>query len=289
MSIGGALKMCEALEVSPEDVVFLPLSFYLRSPSIGTFTRTDYVAGGRCSTCQTRSRSKRRRSKSCARSCWRNKPLRLERVAQEKADPATASSANKGLYEKVYEYTYAFARREGQKSLALENALAFWDLILPASPTFKKEGSDGMFTQHQLELWKKFLSEHTGGRAVSKDTWTQFLDFTREINADFSNHDFDGKQCYYQRTIQSHLLILVLFLCSRVRSGLAIGHRRLCHVGQGQHGSRRHGHKLTPRQPPQSSRHLSLTAHTALREIQQHQSRSVQRQGSQSHASERRR
>ncbi|CDR99868.1 hypothetical protein, partial [Sporisorium scitamineum] len=38
ISIGGALRMCEALEVSPEDVVFLPLSFYLKSPSIGTFT-----------------------------------------------------------------------------------------------------------------------------------------------------------------------------------------------------------------------------------------------------------
>lgn len=289
MSIGGALKMCEALEVSPEDVVFLPLSFYLRSPSIGTFTRTDYVAGWKMLDLSDTLEKQKKTIEKLRQELLENKPLRLERVAQEKADPATASSANKGLYEKVYEYTYAFARREGQKSLALENALAFWDLILPASPTFKKEGSDGMFTQHQLELWKKFLSEHTGGRAVSKDTWTQFLDFTREINADFSNHDFDGKQCYYQRPIQSHLLILVLFLCSRVRSGLAIGHRRLCHVGQGQHGSRRHGHKLTPRQPPQSSRHLSLTAHTALREIQQHQSRSVQRQGSQSHASERRR
>ncbi|KAI3479485.1 hypothetical protein L1887_58443 [Cichorium endivia] len=110
MSIGGALKMCEALEVSPEDVVFLPLSFYLRSPSIGTFTRTDYVAGWKMLDLSDTLEKQKKTIEKLRQELLENKPLRLERVAQEKADPATASSANKGLYEKVYEYTYAFAR-----------------------------------------------------------------------------------------------------------------------------------------------------------------------------------
>lgn len=193
LSIGGALKMCEALEVSPEDVVFLPLSYYLKSPSIGTFNRTDYVNGWKMLDLSDTIEKQKKTLEQLRTELLDNKPLRLERIAEEKSNPATASSANKGLYEKVYEYTYAFARREGQKSLALENALAFWDLILPASPTFQREGSQGTFTRAQLELWKKFLTEQTGGRAVSKDTWTQFLDFTKEINQDFSNHDFDGE------------------------------------------------------------------------------------------------
>jgi DCN1-like protein 1/2 len=193
ISIGGALKMCEALDVSPEDVVFLPLSYYLKSPSIGTFTRADYVNGWKMLDLSDTIEKQKKTLGKLRQELLENRPLRLERLAEEKANAVTASSANKGLYEKVYEYTYGFARREGQKSLALENALAFWDLILPASPTFQREGSDGSFTQHQFELWKRFLSEQTGGRAVSKDTWTQFLDFTKEINQDFSNHDFDGK------------------------------------------------------------------------------------------------
>lgn len=197
LSIGGALKMCEALEVSPEDVVFLPLSYYLKSPSIGTFTRNDYVNGWKMLDLSDTIEKQQKTLEKLRQELLENKPLRLERIAEEKSNPATASSANKGLYEKVYEYTYGFARREGQKSLALENALAFWDLILPASPTFQREGSSGTFTQQQLDLWKRFLSEQTGGRAVSKDTWVQFLDFTKEINSDFSNHDFDGK--YYSR------------------------------------------------------------------------------------------
>lgn len=193
MSIAGALKMCEALEVSPEDVVFLPLSYYLKSPSIGTFTRNDYINGWKMLDLSDTINKQQKTLEKLRKELLENKPLRLERMAEEKSNPATASSANKGLYEKVYEYTYGFARKEGQKSLALENALAFWDLILPASPTFQREGGSGTFAQQHLDQWKKFLSEQTGGRAVSKDTWVQFLDFTKEINQDFSNHDFDGK------------------------------------------------------------------------------------------------
>lgn len=199
ISIGGALKMCEALEVSPEDVVFLPLSYYLKSASMGTFTREGYINGWKMLDLSDTIDKQKKTLEKLRQELLDNKPLRLERIAQEKSNPATASGANKGLYEKVYEYTYAFARREGQKSLALENALAFWDLVLPASPTFQRAGSQGTFTQAQLYLWKRFLSEQTRGRAVSKDTWMQFLDFTKEINSDFSNHDFDGKLLRYDK------------------------------------------------------------------------------------------
>ncbi len=279
MSIGGALKMCEALEVSPEDVVFLPLSFYLRSPSIGTFTRTDYVAGWKMLDLSDTLEKQKKTIEKLRQELLENKPLRLERVAQEKADPATASSANKGLYEKVYEYTYAFARQEGQKSLALENALAFWDLILPASPTFKKEGSDGTFTQHQLDLWKKFLSEHTGGRAISKDTWTQFLDFTREINADFSNHDFDGKHPCPPQLIEGYLLMLFV-----PRHLQRLGHRSSTTLSCGPRTTWQPTAwtQVDPRRLPHPT---SVSDHATLTcaKIQQHQSRSVQRQASQSH------
>lgn len=199
ISIGGALKMCEALEVSPEDVVFLPLSYYLKSASMGTFTREGYINGWKMLDLSDTIDKQKKTLEKLRQELLDNKPLRLERIAQEKSNPATAPGANKGLYEKVYEYTYAFARREGQKSLALENALAFWDLVLPASPTFQRAGSQGTFTQAQLDLWKRFLSEQTRGRAVSKDTWMQFLDFTKEINSDFSNHDFDGKLLRYDK------------------------------------------------------------------------------------------
>lgn len=75
-------------------------------------------------------------------------------------------------------------------STALETALAFWDLLLPSSPTFSTNG--GSFTQQQLDLWKEYLTETTNNRAVSKDTWSLFLDFTRDIDPEFDTHDVDA-------------------------------------------------------------------------------------------------
>lgn len=79
-----------------------------------------------------------------------------------------------------------------QSAAALDTALAFWDLLMPHSPTFEGSAAGGTFTQHQLDLWKRFLTETTNGRAVSKDTWSLFLDFTRDIDPTFESHDFDA-------------------------------------------------------------------------------------------------
>jgi hypothetical protein len=57
----------------------------------------------------------------------------------------------------------------GTPLTALESALAFWDLIMPSSPTYGD--APNKFSPRQLELWKTFLSEKGNGRAVSKDTW----------------------------------------------------------------------------------------------------------------------
>lgn len=62
---------------------------------------------------------------------------------------------------------------------------------MPYSPSFGEGAND--FTARQLELWKRFLTEKGNGRAISKDTWMLFLDFTKEIDSTFKSHDFDGK------------------------------------------------------------------------------------------------
>ncbi|CEH12478.1 Uncharacterized conserved protein [Ceraceosorus bombacis] len=114
----------------------------------------------------------------------------LERDAEVRG--ALASEGKGGLFARVYDWVYAYARDEGQKSLKLDTAVAFWRLLLPISPSYAREGSSGRFTSRQLDLWEKYLTNETGGRAISKDTWTLFLDFTKEIDADFKEHDFDA-------------------------------------------------------------------------------------------------
>lgn len=75
---------------------------------------------------------------------------------------------------------------------AQDTANAFWDMLIPLSPTFKGN-KNGRFTQRQLDLWKKFLSIKVPGRSITKDVWTLFLEFTSIVDPDFIDHDEDGE------------------------------------------------------------------------------------------------
>ena len=80
---------------------------------------------------------------------------------------------------------------------ALDLALTFWDLLLPYAPTYDADGTRASagapsFSAAQYELWKRFLTSASHVQVISKDTWSQFLEFTREIDPKFANHDFEA-------------------------------------------------------------------------------------------------
>nr|KAJ3399664.1 DCN1-like protein 1 [Polyrhizophydium stewartii] len=94
----------------------------------------------------------------------------VARMRDELNDPDSA--------KKIYLFTFNFAKQSNQKTLSLESAIAFWDLLLA-----------GKYTH--LDLWKQFLEE-THGKSITKDTWALFWDFVETAKDDFSNHDDDG-------------------------------------------------------------------------------------------------
>ena len=105
------MEYCSQLEVSPEDVVLLALSFYLQSPTMGKFKRNEFISGWRTladgtAACDSIEGQKKRLPKLLEE---------LQKDAHVKGELAT--KAKGGLYKRVYEYTYSFARPEGQKSL----------------------------------------------------------------------------------------------------------------------------------------------------------------------------
>ena len=66
----------------------------------------------------------------------------------------------------VYNYAYMFSREKGQKCVQLDMAIGMWQLL---------------FTQRPwplLDAWCSFLQTHHK-HAISKDTWTQLLDFIK--------------------------------------------------------------------------------------------------------------
>jgi DCN1-like protein 1/2 len=179
ITVDGTLSLCKDLGVDPEDVVLLAVACELQSPSVGRWKKAGWLQG------------------------WRG--LSVESFEGMKA---TIPRLRKKLgsdpvyFRRVYIYTFEFARAEGQRSLGLELALAFWGLLLPhglkggALRSQDPGGDDlmkvdGGWTEEHTQLWYEFLSEkHIKG--ISKDTWAMFLAFLRSIDAKFETYDIYG-------------------------------------------------------------------------------------------------
>ncbi|KAG6910367.1 hypothetical protein DXG01_011082 [Tephrocybe rancida] len=182
ITVDGTIKLCEDLDVNPEDVVLLAVAFELKSPRVGEWTRQGWTDG------------------------W--KALGVDSIAAMKAvlPKLKAKLSNDPAYfRKVYNHTFDFARSEGQRSLGVETAQAFWGLLLPhglkgdALSHQKAESSDGDVSMEYEEGWRPeyvqwwfdFLNEK-GGKGVSKDTWIMFLAFLRTIDSKFENYHEEG-------------------------------------------------------------------------------------------------
>lgn len=90
--------------------------------------------------------------------------------------------ADSEYFRRVYIYTFDFGRAEGQRSLPIEIALAFWGLLLPMGlkggacgvddSMMKVDGGGGGWTEEHSQLWYDFLGEKKNIKGISKDTWT---------------------------------------------------------------------------------------------------------------------
>ncbi|CEP21421.1 Defective in cullin neddylation protein 1 [Cyberlindnera jadinii] len=73
--------------------------------------------------------------------------------------------------KKVYKFTFGFLLEDGQKTLPLETAIAYWDLLL--TPVYGAK----------VGIWCDFLNE-SWKRAISKDTWNMFYVFLQDWDKD---------------------------------------------------------------------------------------------------------
>ncbi|RDB17739.1 Defective in cullin neddylation protein 1 [Hypsizygus marmoreus] len=182
ITVDGTIKLCEDLGVNPEDVVLLAVAYELKSPRVGEWKKQGWIEGWKGIGCDSIPAMKAAL------------PLLRDKLAR---DPT--------YFRKVYNHTFDFARSEGQRSLGIETAQAFWGLLLPhglqggALSHTTDSGNDEDVSMEQEDGWKPefvqwwfdFLTEK-GGKGVSKDTWAMFLDFVRTINSTFSNYDMEA-------------------------------------------------------------------------------------------------
>lgn len=95
------------------------------------------------------------------------------KLAQWKQDIKDAS-----IYKQFYTYVFDYTKAKEARSIPCEIAVPTWRIIF-----------SGRYSL--LENWLDFI-ENKYKKAITKDTWNQFLDFSRTISTDFSNYDADS-------------------------------------------------------------------------------------------------
>lgn len=85
---------------------------------------------------------------------------------------------NPSNFKELYHFSFNYAKNPLQKSLDLEPAIAYWNILLKNRFKF-------------LDLWVQFLNE-THKRAITRDTWNLLLDFSLVIDDKLSNYDEEG-------------------------------------------------------------------------------------------------
>ncbi|GAA5902954.1 hypothetical protein JCM5296_004503 [Sporobolomyces johnsonii] len=157
ITMDGTMQYCEDLGINPEEVVMLALAWFTKAPTMGKFGKKGWVE---------------------AWTSTRRDTLEAQRdytatLRKELLKPDT--------FRQIYNYAFDYAKAEGQKSMQFEIAQELWNLLVPLDPA-------SSFPSEHLTWWLDFLARK-GGKAVSRDTWNLFLDFSRSIDPAFEQYD----------------------------------------------------------------------------------------------------
>ncbi|QRW26514.1 cullin binding [Rhizoctonia solani] len=206
IGINGTIQWCEDLGVDPEDVSLLAVACELKSPTVGEWTKNGFIdddpekrngpilLGGTEMTC-TPPPHFEAKTKIPPRIFLQRNPVGYvcDTIDQMKTTIATLRTKlgnDPDYFSRVYTYTFTFAKAEGARSISIESAIAFWNLLLSVGLSGSALPKNGWTDEH-TEWWFEFLKER-GGKGVSKDTWAMLPEFIKVIDGKFENHDLEA-------------------------------------------------------------------------------------------------
>ncbi|XP_017877591.1 DCN1-like protein 3 isoform X1 [Ceratina calcarata] len=151
----GIERLCNDLQLSPDEFKVLVLAWKLNAKQMCQFTRQEFVAG----------------LKAMKVDSIRGIQSRLPEVVQD-------LTMNGDLFKDLYRFTFRFGLdvNAGQRILPADMAIVLWKLV---------------FTIREPPLllrWLKFLESHHV-RGIPRDTWNMFLNFAESIGDDLSIYD----------------------------------------------------------------------------------------------------
>eukprot|EP01133_Synstelium_polycarpum_P007802 gene7802-9153_t len=135
-----------------ESIQILVLAWQMDAQENGYFTSTEFVKGLEKLRCHD-----------------------LVSLKRELENLTRAVKANSSQFSELYKFAFAFCPSECKKSVDLETASEMLQLILP----------DGCHTQY----FTSFLKTTKSYKAINKDQWVCFLEFSKTVKKDLSNYD----------------------------------------------------------------------------------------------------
>jgi DCN1-like protein 1/2 len=157
--VEGTSQLCNDLLVDPQDVVMLVISWHMKAATMCEFTRQEFIDGLQSIGADS-----------------------IEKL-REKLPSLRAEIKDDQKFREIYNFAFAWAREKGQKSLALETAIGMWRLL---------------FAERHWPLidhWCQFVQVRHN-KAISRDTWSQLLEFVKTIDPQLSNYDEEGAWPY---------------------------------------------------------------------------------------------
>ena len=151
----GIERLCNDLQLSPDEFKVLVLAWKLNAEQMCQFTRQEFVTG----------------LKTMKVDSIRAIQARLPETVQE-------LTVNSNLFKDLYRFTFRFGLdvNSGQRILPADMAIVLWKLV---------------FTIREpplLSRWLKFLECHHV-RGIPRDTWNMFLNFAESIGDDLGAYD----------------------------------------------------------------------------------------------------
>eukprot|EP00741_Cyanophora_paradoxa_P006891 tig00001049_g6666.t1 len=156
IGVEGVEKLCTDLGVDPTDIIMLIFAYKVKAATMCEFSRQEFINGLGSLGCDSIDKIKEKFSR------WK------------------AELDDETRFADFYNYAFNFSKEPTQKSLALDTAIAVWQLVLKDRFKF-------------LDDWVQFLQEKHS-KSISRDSWQLLLQFAVQMNADpdLSNFDSDG-------------------------------------------------------------------------------------------------